>query len=665
MTTITFDTTSVLALPELDGNVLMEIVAGVLRKKEYQDLFDSVFDTPRLTETGAIFGGGGGTGTVTEASNKIAISKNNQGGYKSYGFETDLTFGDGVFQIDFEGFDKTGTHEESLNFMLYVDANNYARISVFASNLTRAWCKVGGVDSAKSDAAAETEDGSFRITRSGNNFTFEYDYGGGWQTLATINSQAIGASAKLTVVLQENGAATDVDIMGMTITGTGVYWNNDPVATYTPDTSMVGSYVNFSATTGTFDVTTLIDVSLDGGSTWYAINKTLAEIQALTNATIEAGGLVIRTTHGNTTNQSDFTEIAFDVVEATLITFDSGDVLAQGTLDGNTTTEIDTGEVVKRLREDVFNSALATYWTEGEIYSGVTDNGSVNEAGGVIAISATYDGGNRYYGIYTPSDYDLDNDFEVIVDFDSFAATSTNAYAGLWFYLDTDNYIFVRRNKAGATNTIFARVRVGASNKFNTQVASSIASGKLRIRRSGTTIYCDYYDGSWKNVNSWNGALFSGAALSLDVQAGVGAGSCSVNFDNLDVTGPDTWPHFDNDPVVTYTANTSQIGGTIDFSETTATVDATTKFAVSVNGGSTFIGTDLDLAGVQALTDTEILAGGLYITTTHKNTTSQSGFTSIAFDVTPAATGLFPIIQGERREIISQVFKNRVIQGAF
>jgi len=116
------------------------------------------------------------------------------------------------------------------------------------------------------------------------------------------------------------------------------------------------------------------------------------------------------------------------------------------------------------------------------------------------------------------SQYSLDGDFDVQVDFDitSEIAPSTSLHRAMLDVKETDNpsnYASIYRHRSTSSRA-YSNYSTGGS---TTSVATTDTVGKLRLTRSGSTIKCYYWSGSqWE----WNGNT-SGATFTLSTSANV------------------------------------------------------------------------------------------------------------------------------------------------
>lgn len=247
-------------------------------------------------------------GSAVESGDKLRLTSISDGAPagKIYGVYTPAVFNDGVFEFDVENFqlNQTDPNFHVAGFMLYKDANNHVwmrRNSHASSRTIQALSYLGGAMVIRGSVVTDVTSFKLRLTRAGNNFTFEYDIGAGWVSFGTF-ALAVGADCRLYLYSANRYNLTKPwDALYARITGSGYYWGDSPEADIV-DSANIGGGESYAFDAGAGGNWTLTGASSvedgDGGTnkwkvgfsdaadgsgiTWDAAWRTIAEVN--TNA---------------------------------------------------------------------------------------------------------------------------------------------------------------------------------------------------------------------------------------------------------------------------------------------------------------------------------------------------------------------------------------------
>lgn len=310
MPNLVFDTTDSITHATSDNNVLTEVSSGVLQKTLFGDVFGEALDahwTPGTVR------GHTENGTLTESGGVLGISVPTASGYHGKGVFTPYVMNDGTWSVEFT-IPASDAADKYVGLYLYVNATNWVTIDL------RFWtggtgdrytaARMIGGSYAESylnlGAGGATRTPKFKITRSGNYFKWYYDNGAGWVNLRN-ETLALGANLAAWIGCVVNTTGVNVTADNFVSSGTGYFWDTIPVPVFAVENVGAGSTIQCGSASGTFDVTTTIDLKFGTGA--WITNKTLTEIQALGNQTTDNGNVQIRTNHGNMSGQSTFTSL--------------------------------------------------------------------------------------------------------------------------------------------------------------------------------------------------------------------------------------------------------------------------------------------------------------------------------------------------------------------
>ncbi|HBI23434.1 MAG TPA: hypothetical protein DDX84_04345, partial [Nitrospiraceae bacterium] len=168
-------------------------------------------------------------------------------------------------------------------------------------------------------------------------------------------------------------------------------------------------------------------------------------------------------------------------------------------------------------------------------YWGVFGSGTANIQNDSLYVAGTITSDT---GVSSQNKITLSGDFDIQVDFSNFAISSGGG--ALTFRVNAGSYV-VQIERRGGTwgNYILSEENYGTYS--NNNIASTVTSGSLRIKRSGST-FTTYY-----NVGSgWQGGwTYSGDTSNMYVQffsrSDGGDGNPTGNFDNYTPLPPKTW----------------------------------------------------------------------------------------------------------------------------
>lgn len=335
------------------------------------------------------------------------------------------------------------------------------------------------------------------------------------------------------------------------------------------------------------------------------------------------------------------------------LVFDSTTLSAHATSDGNTLTEISASVVQKKLWQDLFGDSIDSHWTTTGAIRGATENGTVTEASGDMVVSPISTSGYRQKNAFSPYVF---NDGTFILDFSHSAPPTNDQYGGLYLYVDDTHWVSLYKifSTNGAWNYIRAQYQNGGAVTTHATVTPITATDiKFQIVRA-TNTFTFYYDigAGWVQLGG-NLTQAIGANCSLIILGLSNAKTILITAHEVLITGSSYF--WDTDPVVNYIAqDTGSPGATIQCGSATGTFDATTKIDIKFGTGAWQ--TDKTLAQIQALGDQATDDGTVTIRTTHKNTTSQSGFTSLTLPWAPAGYNASRgVLAGVNRGILSGV----------
>ena len=138
------------------------------------------------------------------------------------------------------------------------------------------------------------------------------------------------------------------------------------------------------------------------------------------------------------------------------------------------------------------------------------------------------------------SKFVLSGDFDIQIDFNietgpststwafQFHATALNAYS--------DDLIFIDRRYSSGSK-YYSTAKIGGSD-YNAETSTSDTSGKLRIVRTGSTVYTYYYNSGWQQLHTRSGFTTSDLYILLR-SVTTSSMTFSASFDNLFVNSCD------------------------------------------------------------------------------------------------------------------------------
>lgn len=132
----------------------------------------------------------------------------------------------------------------------------------------------------------------------------------------------------------------------------------------------------------------------------------------------------------------------------------------------------------------------------------------------------------------------LNGDIELQIDFIKGAGGASGDLIAIEIRIDEDN--FIQANWTYGTNHYWGVSVIGGSTTSNSTTTSD-TTGKLRVRRVGTTWYADYWNGSgWTNIHSASSCPSADLYTWISLE---GSGDFIGYADNFVVTDGDTiWP---------------------------------------------------------------------------------------------------------------------------
>lgn len=193
---------------------------------EFGDTLDGHWTTGALTQPQ--------NGSATEASDVLSLSTSGGVGiWRQLYLYSPAKMNDCMVEAQFQNLTYTHT---SFRLWISKDANNWAFIDMYwipasATRDVRAYKDVATVITMIATVGLGSYPSSFkfRITRTGNNFSYDYDVGGGWTSLAASNAAAIGADCNTGPCVDAFGlTTTSCDVNYVRITNSGYYWDDSP-----------------------------------------------------------------------------------------------------------------------------------------------------------------------------------------------------------------------------------------------------------------------------------------------------------------------------------------------------------------------------------------------------------------------------------------------------
>jgi hypothetical protein len=224
----------------IDSNQKVDLDVGVAKLQLFQDLFGSVLDAHwtvgKLPHTGW---SSTENGTVVESGGQCQITAIApvEFGYYEKGIYTGLLFGDLTVSMDVASATMPWEDWKATYMSIFIDvnSNNYVWLCRYRDKTAGVDCIgyqkcVGGIKTDIGRIITSVLTFKLRIVRSGNDFWCYYDIGSGW-TLMPGNpfTAAIGTPARVYVMcMSKTWCTTIADVESITITGSGVYWNDSP-----------------------------------------------------------------------------------------------------------------------------------------------------------------------------------------------------------------------------------------------------------------------------------------------------------------------------------------------------------------------------------------------------------------------------------------------------
>ena len=214
--------------------------------------------------------------------------------------------------------------------MMYKDTNNWVILVFYRSynnngtNTSILFQKsVGGVrTTGLTHLGSAVAAGDLHLSRSGDVFTAEYNIGGGWQSAGNLTA-AIGSDCALRYGNTARQGTQTIQIGSIDITGSLVFHDGSPVIVYNAATVDDAAA---SIISETFDCSSVLapnegtdvkySISRNGGGSYLIANKNLAFVQAQPDFEILAGGVKLKTHHGNGIDQSESDGITFMTLSA-------------------------------------------------------------------------------------------------------------------------------------------------------------------------------------------------------------------------------------------------------------------------------------------------------------------------------------------------------------
>ncbi len=173
-----------------------------------------------------------------------------------------------------------------------------------------------------------------------------------------------------------------------------------------------------------------------------------------------------------------------------------------------------------------------------------------------------------------------------------------------------------------------------------TQTGLGSVPQKLRIRRVGTTMYCDYYDGTWNNITSKDYTTRVGNLTAITLYADTNAthgGSCDVDdllfttgcpfycdYDDRFDSGVTLWQKSPGDGTITTVSNQMKF----DVPEDTPNAEAFATYKYSIPSGDFIVDIDLPLY------NSDDVSYGPYFYFTTRDGVSENTYTEIRFHQT-------------------------------
>ena len=219
----------------VDQNTKVALDGSDLAVDLWEDEFGTSLDS-HWTE-GALFGTEGGS--INETGNVLVFSVAGAAGAWRYKHVwSDAVFDDGVWETEFTNI---GWVESAFELVVHVDSSHWIFIDLYLATGSptkqiRGYYDTGGgaTHIATQNLGSAPTTCGLRLTRSGNSWDLEYNIdGGGWSTLASGQTAAIGSSCRAgaCVASYGNGNTSSCYATYFRISGSGYYWDDSPEAT--------------------------------------------------------------------------------------------------------------------------------------------------------------------------------------------------------------------------------------------------------------------------------------------------------------------------------------------------------------------------------------------------------------------------------------------------